>query len=98
MLVQKFEKMAKLINKLSEKEVVNEILNFIMLGTPSLKKQKIPLDKSLMELGYLDSFGIIELVTFLEKKFKVTIEDKEITKEIFGSINKMSKLVVKKIK
>ncbi len=98
MLVQKFEKMAKLINKLSEKEVVNEILNFVMLGNPSLKKQKIPLDKSLMELGYLDSFGIIELVTFLEKKFKVTIEDKEITKEIFGSINKMSKLVVKKIK
>ncbi len=98
MLVQKFEKMAKLIKKLSEKEVVNEILNFIMLGNPSLKKQKIPLDKSLMELGYLDSFGIIELVTFLEKKFKVTIEDKEITKEIFGSINKMSKLVVKKIK
>ena len=96
MLVQKFEKMAKLINKLSEKEVVNEILNFVMLGNPSLKKQKIPLDKSLMELGYLDSFGIIELVTFLEKKFKVTIEDKEITKEIFGSINKMSKLVVKK--
>ncbi len=98
MLVQKFEKMAKLINKFSEKEVVNEILNFVMLGNPSLKKQKIPLDKSLMELGYLDSFGIIELVTFLEKKFKVTIEDKEITKEIFGSINKMSKLVVKKIK
>ena len=90
--------MAKLIIKLSEKEVVNEILNFVMLGNPSLKKQKIPLDKSLMELGYLDSFGIIELVTFLEKKFKVTIEDKEITKEIFGSINKMSKLVVKKIK
>tara|TARA_B100000575_G_scaffold293927_1_gene307086 strand:+ start:3844 stop:4116 length:273 start_codon:yes stop_codon:yes gene_type:complete len=90
--------MAKLINKFSEKEVVNEILNFVMLGNPSLKKQKIPLDKSLMELGYLDSFGIIELVTFLEKKFKVTIEDKEITKEIFGSINKMSKLVVKKIK
>ena len=88
--------MAKLIIKLSEKEVVNEILNFVMLGNPSLKKQKIPLDKSLMELGYLDSFGIIELVTFLEKKFKVTIEDKEITKEIFGSINKMSKLVVKK--
>jgi len=98
LLVQKFEKMAKLINKFSEKEVVNEILNFVMLGNPSLKKQKIPLDKSLMELGYLDSFGIIELVTFLEKKFKVTIEDKEITKEIFGSINKMSKLVVKKIK
>ena len=90
--------MAKLINKLSEKEVVNEILNFVMLGNPSLKKQKIPLDKSLMELGYLDSFGIIELVTFLEKKFKVTIEDKEITKEIFGSINKMSKLVLKKLK
>lgn len=98
MLVQKFKKMAKLINKLSEKEVVNEILNFVKLGNPSLKSQKIPLDKSLMELGYLDSFGIIELVTFLEKKFKVTIEDKEITKEIFGSINKMSKLVVKKIK
>ena len=90
--------MDKLTDKLSEEEVVDEILNYLMLGNPSLKKQKIPLDKSLMELGYLDSFGIIELVTFLEKKFKVKIEDNEIVIEIFGSINKMSKLVLKKLR
>ena len=51
-----------------------------------------------MELGYLDSFGIIELVTFLEKKYKISILDEELTKEIFGSINKMANLVLKKIR
>ena len=90
--------MDKLKNNLNENKVTKEILNYLALGNPALKKKKIPLDKSLMELGYLDSFGIIELITFLEKKYKISIEDEEITKEIFGSINKMSKLVLKKLR
>ena len=82
----------------NKKKIINEILNFLALSNPTLKKKKLPLDKSLMELGYLDSFGIIELVTFLEKKYKISILDEELTKEIFGSINKMTNLVLKKIR
>ena len=90
--------MDKLKKKIKQEKIISGILDFLKLGNPSIKKKKIPLNKSLMELGYLDSFGIIELVTYLEKKYDIKIEDNEITLEIFGSIEKMADLGNKKKK
>lgn len=85
--------------KLNENNIKKEIIIFLKNGNPIISKlKKIPENQSLLQLGYLDSFGLIELIAFIEKKFLITIHDKEITPEIFGSINKMSKLIFKKIK
>ena len=61
------------------------------------KIKDIPKDESLVELGYIDSFGIIDLVTYFEKKWKIKIENEEITPEYIGSINKILDLLEKKI-
>ena len=58
--------------------------------------KEVPLNESLVELGYIDSFGVIDLVTYLENKWKIKIENEEITKDKFGSINKMVNLVYEK--
>ena len=82
----------------SEKKIQKEIINFLKKGNPLMNQHKnIPLDKSLLELGLIDSFGVIESVGFIEKKYKINIDDNELTKEKFGSIIKMSKLVLNKI-
>jgi acyl carrier protein len=81
-----------------QNEIVNTIVDYLKKGNPIYADLKeIPLDKSLVELGYMDSFGIIDIVTFLEGNYSITINDDEITKEKFGSINKMAKLVKEKI-
>ena len=73
-----------------KKKILNELLEYLKMGNPLISNLKeIPLNESLVELGYLDSFAIIDLVEFLEKSQKVKILDEEITKENFGSINKM---------
>ena len=54
------------------------------------------MNKSLYELGLLDSMGVIELVEFLENEFNIRIEDEEITYEKMGSINKMTELIISK--
>ena len=46
----------------------------------------------------MDSFGVIEVVGYFEKKYSIKIDDNEITKEKFGSINKMINLVYEKSK
>ena len=61
------------------------------------KLKNIPKEESLVELGYMDSFGIIDLVTYFENKWKIKIENEEITPEFFSSINKMIKLIERKI-
>ena len=79
-------------------KVFDLLITYLKKGNPSLSKIKeIPLDKSLVELGYMDSFGVIDTVTFIENKWKIKIEDEELTKEKFGSINKMVNLIYHKI-
>ena len=81
-----------------KKEKIFDLLTtYLKKGNPSLNKIKeIPLDKSLVELGYMDSFGVIDTVTFIENKWKIKIEDDELSKEKFGSINKMVNLIYQK--
>ena len=57
---------------------------------------EIPLDTSLLAAGVLDSFGIIELVEFIESNWDIKINDDEFTLEKMGSIEKMEILIEEK--
>ncbi len=53
----------------------------------------IPLDRSLMESGILDSYGIVDLLTFIEREFGLAIPDEDLTREKMGSIRKMANYI-----
>jgi len=83
---------------ITSKEIEKDLIRYLKNGNPILNEMKdVPLNESLVELGYIDSFGVIDLVTYLENKWKVKIENAEITKEKFGSISKMINLVYSKL-
>ncbi len=75
-------------------EIVAELVEHLR-GTSFLvrKLDRLPLDQSLVELGILDSFGVVELVTFIEDHWSIAILDSELTNEMFGGINKMATLI-----
>jgi acyl carrier protein len=56
----------------------------------------LPRDESLVELGFLDSYAVVELVEFLEKNWNISILNEEITREKMGSLNKMATLILQK--
>ena len=75
----------------------NEIVEYVLQNYPSeFTAEDMPLENSLVEAGILDSYGMVELVSFLESNWLITIEDHEINRESLGSINKMALLVSKK--
>ena len=85
--------------KIDKKKIKIDIIKHLKSKSPIISKlKKIPEDKSLLQLGYIDSFGLIELIEFIEKKFHIKIKGNEITLKAFGSINKICDLVFKKIK
>jgi acyl carrier protein/D-alanine--poly(phosphoribitol) ligase subunit 2 len=43
----------------------------------------------LISSGIVDSFSMVSLKTFLEKKFKISIPDDKATPEAFDSVNKI---------
>ena len=50
-------------------------------------------DTPLLERGILDSLGILNLVSFIEDEWGVTVEDEELIPEHFGTISRISQLI-----
>lgn len=51
---------------------------------------------SFMEKGIIDSTGILELITFLEEKYAITIEDEELLPENLDSLNNVGRFILLK--
>lgn len=54
-------------------------------------------DTSFLEDGIVDSTGILELVTFLEETFRITVEDDEMVPENMDSVNRIVSYLEKKL-
>ena len=75
-------------------EIAKGLVGYITSQYPSgFTAETLPLDQSLLDLGVLDSAGVIEFIVHAESKWDIEISDADITKERMGSVNKMAKLV-----
>lgn len=68
------------------------IVQSFLLGAGDELEDSTPL----MEAGILDSTGVVELVSFLEKQFNISIADEEITAENLNSLENMARFVASK--
>jgi acyl carrier protein len=59
---------------------------------------KIGLDTPLISGGIVDSFSMVSLKTFLERKYKISIPDAKATPEAFDSVNKIANLMAEFVK
>ncbi len=48
---------------------------------------------SFLQEGIVDSVGVMDLVSFVEETFAVTVDDHEITPDNFDSVNKVAQYV-----
>ena len=66
--------------------------NFLFDDPTSLKN-----DASFLETGIVDSMGILELITFLEKNYGIKVEPAEMVPENFDSLNQLARFVSRKL-
>ena len=76
------------------KEQIREFIveNFLFGEDGHLKD-----DTSLLDEGIIDSTGILELVSYLEEEFSITVEDEELVPENLDSINNVVSYLEKKM-
>ena len=85
------------MSEVTDKKLIQDkLLMYVFDKSDFEAVDNIPLDKSLLAEGVLDSFGIIEIVEYIESNWNITIEDSEFTLERMGSINKMVQLIFDK--
>ncbi len=56
---------------------------------------EVTYDTALISSGIVDSFSMVSLKVFLEKKYKISLPDSEATPEAFDTVNSICDLVVK---
>lgn len=54
-------------------------------------------DTDLFEAKFLDSFGFVELVAFLEQTFSIKLSEDDLAAPEMGSLNGMRKLVMMRL-
>jgi acyl carrier protein len=54
-------------------------------------------DVSFLEKGIIDSTGVLELVSFVEDKYGIVVQDQELVPDNFDSLSKISAYISRKI-
>lgn len=55
-------------------------------------------DASFLEYGVLDSLGILELITFIEKEYAIAVTDDEILPDNLDSVSCVGRFVLNKMR
>jgi acyl carrier protein len=54
-------------------------------------------EASLLDLGVIDSTGVLEIISFLEHDFGIMVSDAEMVPETLGSIGRITRFVERKV-
>ncbi len=79
---------------MEHKQAIREFIveNFLFGEANGLKD-----DTSFLEEGIIDSTGILELVTYLEDEFSITVDDEELIPENLDSIGNVASYLERKM-
>ena len=69
-------------------DILERLLEFITRNF-MVEREEIDLDKSMIDEGIIDSFGLVEIATFMEIEFGMKITEEQMIRENFGSVNKI---------
>jgi acyl carrier protein len=76
---------------LEQQIIAERIKNFLVQQFPTTKNVRY--EDLLLKNGLIDSLGILDVVTFLEKEFDIIVSDEELLPENFESIHCLSNFV-----
>jgi acyl carrier protein len=82
------------VNSVAENtDAVFRIRQFVLQKFPLARRRAVSNNDNLLESGIIDSLGVLELVSFMQREFAVAAVDEDLTPENFQSINSMAVFV-----
>ncbi|MBK7631092.1 MAG: acyl carrier protein [Ignavibacteriales bacterium] len=79
---------------MSQIDIVKEfIIENFLFG----EEEQLKLDTDFFDKGIIDSTGVIELVSFLEETFNISVEDEELIPDNLSSLKNIEVFLQKKL-
>ncbi len=79
-----------------KQKIKEKLLSFIIRNF-MVEKEAINLDKSLIDEGIIDSFGLIEIASFLEEEFSMEVNEDDMNRDNFGSVDRIIDFIYKQM-
>ena len=77
--------------------IETRLRGYVLKTFPLVAKRGIKDDEKWLESGLLDSFGVLDLVQFLEQEFGIHVSDEELLPERFESLQAVASFVESKL-
>lgn len=71
-----------------KQDIANK-LNIFICENFFVEEDEFDNDESLIDQDIIDSFGLVEIFTFMEATFRIRIGESQMSRENFGSFNRM---------
>lgn len=84
------------MEQMTMQSIEERVQAFLLEKFPLARKAGLDKNTPLLEKGILDSLGILDVVSFLENEFSLTINDDELLPENFQSLQSLSSFVLNK--
>ncbi len=79
---------------MSETQTIDDqIQAFILEKFPLARKRTFGSEVPLLESGIIDSMGILDLVSYLERQFHITVGDEELVPENFRTTRAVAEFI-----
>ncbi|MCC6253982.1 MAG: acyl carrier protein [Ignavibacteriaceae bacterium] len=76
---------------------INSVKEFIIENFLFGEEEQLMLDTDFFDKGIIDSTGVIELVSFLEETFNISVDDDELIPENLSSLKNIDVVLQKKL-
>lgn len=77
-----------------KEEIIEKIGGYIASNVLKQPNRVIKPDQALISSGLIDSFSLVDLALFVEDTFNVHLDDSELNKETFDTLDQLAELVV----
>ena len=81
---------------MEQSKIAAEVKDYIEKIFVYDQETNFKVDESLLDSGLVDSTGILEVVSFIEETFNISIEDEEMVPDNLDSVNKIASFIFRK--
>lgn len=77
---------------ITKEQIQKELLSFLCRQF-FVDLEDIEIDKSLVDTGIIDSMGLIEIATYIQKEYGFKVKNDQMNRENFGSVIKITNFI-----
>lgn len=70
----------------TREEILTQLTEFVRTNFPRARRMAFEAGDKLLDRGIIDSLGLLQILSFVEESFGLSVKDSDVTEKNFGSL------------